>query len=74
VVTVDKRQEETVHAYARSWREIDEIAVRPEDRRRGVASALFRHIEAATRADGISAVELNTPGRSTTPLAVRLNI
>ena len=59
-VTVDKRQEENVHAHARSWREIEEIAVRVEYRRRGVASALFRHVEVATRADGISVVELNT--------------
>ena len=60
VVTVDKRQGENVHAFARSWREIEEIAVRAEYRRRGVASALFRHVEVATRADGISVVELNT--------------
>jgi ribosomal protein S18 acetylase RimI-like enzyme len=59
-VTVDKRQEENVHAYARSWREIEEIAVRVEYRRRGAASALFRHVEVATRAGGISVVELNT--------------
>jgi ribosomal protein S18 acetylase RimI-like enzyme len=59
-VTVDKHQEENVYAYARSWREIEEIAVRAEHRRRGVAGALLRHIEIATQADGISAVELNT--------------
>jgi diamine N-acetyltransferase len=59
-VTVDKRQEENAHAHARSWREIEEIAVRVEYRRRGIASALLRHVEVATRADGISVVELNT--------------
>ena len=59
-VTVDKRQEESLHAYARSWREIEEIAVRAEDRRRGVASALLRAVEIATRADRISVLELNT--------------
>jgi diamine N-acetyltransferase len=59
-VTVDKCQEEELHAYARSWREIDEIAVQAASRRRGVASALVRHVEVAARADGISVVELNT--------------
>jgi diamine N-acetyltransferase len=59
-VTVDKRQEENAYAYARSWREIEEIAVRAEHRRRGAAGALLRHIEIATQADGISVVELNT--------------
>jgi ribosomal protein S18 acetylase RimI-like enzyme len=58
-VTVDKRQEENVYVYARSWREIEEIAVRAEHRRRGVAGALLRQIEIATQADGISVVELN---------------
>jgi len=59
-VTVDKRQEENVYVYARSWREIEEIAVRAEQRRRGVAGARLRHIEIATQADGIPVVELNT--------------
>jgi ribosomal protein S18 acetylase RimI-like enzyme len=59
-VTVDKRQEENLHTYPRSWREIEEIAVQAEYRRRGIASALLRHVEVATRADGISVVELNT--------------
>jgi diamine N-acetyltransferase len=59
-VAVDKRHEENTHTYARSWREIEEIAVRAEYRRRGIASALVRHVEVVTRADGISVVELNT--------------
>jgi ribosomal protein S18 acetylase RimI-like enzyme len=59
-VTVDKRQEENVYTHARSWREIEEIAVRAEHRRRGAAGALLRHIEIAMQADGISVVELNT--------------
>jgi GNAT superfamily N-acetyltransferase len=59
-VTVDKCQEENVYAYARSWREIEEIVVSPEHRRCGVARALLRYIEIGTQADGISILELNT--------------
>jgi GNAT superfamily N-acetyltransferase len=59
-VAVDKRQKENMYAHARSWREIEEIVVGADHRRRGVARALLRHVEIAARADGFSAVELNT--------------
>ena len=59
-VTVDKRQEESLYAHTRSWREVDEVVVGVGHRRIGVARALLRHVEITARTDGFPAVELNT--------------
>lgn len=58
-VTTDEHRGENVYVYARRWCEIQQIGVRPEYRRRGIASSLIRHIVASARARGIGAVELN---------------
>ena len=59
-VVQDGQRHPDAFALPRRWREVDQLAVLPEHRRRGVARALIEHIVAAARADGVPALELNT--------------
>lgn len=58
IVTVDGHRAENAFAPARTWREIEQLAVRPTHRRRGVARALIEHVAQAALADRIGALEL----------------
>jgi len=58
-VVLDGERTEDAFACARRWREVDQLAVIPAQRHRGVARALIDHAAAAARADGMPALELN---------------
>lgn len=46
--------------HARKYWEIDQISVLPESRRRGVATALLRHIATQARSEGITEIRLSS--------------
>jgi ribosomal protein S18 acetylase RimI-like enzyme len=51
---------ETVFCYARRWYDLDQIAVAPGARERGVARQLVQAVLQAARADGAASVDLAT--------------
>ena len=59
-VVQEGERDEDAFALPRRWREVDQLAVVPTHRKRGVARALIEHIAAAAVADGVPALELNT--------------
>ena len=59
-VARDATREEDAFARSRRWREIDQLAVLPSYRRRGVARALVEAAAASALADGFPGVELAT--------------
>lgn len=59
-VFMDEHRADNAFAFERRWREVEQLGVHPNHRRRGVARALLEHIVASARADGIPTVELNT--------------
>lgn len=59
-VVQDGERDEDPFARPRRWREVDQLAVVPTYRQRGVARGLIEHIAAEARADGVPGLELNT--------------
>lgn len=59
-VFMDEQRVDNAFAFERRWREVEQLGVHPDHRRRGVGRALLEHIVASARAAGIPAVELNT--------------
>jgi ribosomal protein S18 acetylase RimI-like enzyme len=59
-VVQDGERDEDPFAHPRRWREVDQLAVVPTYRQRGVARALIEHIAASASADGVPGLELNT--------------
>lgn len=59
-VVNDLDRDENVFAHSRRWREVEQLAVLPAYRGRGVARDLIEHVAASARADGVESLELNT--------------
>ena len=59
-VVIDGHRPDNAFAFERRWREVEQLAVHSDHRRRGVARALLEHIAAEASADGISDLELST--------------
>jgi diamine N-acetyltransferase len=59
VVLLHERPENPF-CHARRWFEVDQIAVRPQDHRMGIARTLMNHVLEAARAEGVRDVELTT--------------
>jgi len=59
-ISIDGGREDSAFAHPRRWREVDQLAVLPAYRRRGVARALIAEAVLSARADGFPALELNT--------------
>ncbi len=59
-VVLEGHRADNAFAYARRWREIDQLCVDPRYQRRGIARALVEYIAAAARDAGFPAVELGT--------------
>ena len=59
-ISIDAGREDSAFAHPRRWREVDQLAVLPGYRRRGVARALIADAAASARAAGFPALELNT--------------
>lgn len=59
-VVLDGHRPDNAFAYERHWREVEQLGVHPDHRRRGVARALLDHIAATALADGIPTLELST--------------
>lgn len=55
-----RKREETSFLHSRQWCEIDEVAVTPSYRRRGIARALIERAAQHARQSGLEAVELST--------------
>ena len=60
VAVMDGSRLESAFARPRRWREIEQLSVSANHRRRGVASALLARVAASALSDGISVLELNT--------------
>jgi ribosomal protein S18 acetylase RimI-like enzyme len=60
VLTIVQERAENPFCRSHRWCEIDQIAVDPQFRRRGVASALVQKAVIAAAADGIAEVEMST--------------
>jgi diamine N-acetyltransferase len=60
VIANRQQREETPFSFARQWCQIDEVAVDPRWRRRGIARALLQRAIARARESGLTAVELST--------------
>jgi ribosomal protein S18 acetylase RimI-like enzyme len=58
LVLVEHERAESVFCFARHWCEIDQIGVEPEQRGRGIGSALLRTALAAAAESGVHEVEI----------------
>ena len=62
VLVRDHERPEDAFCYQRRWYEIEQIGVRPEHQRQGIASALFGQVVASAVAENVKDIELNTWG------------
>jgi ribosomal protein S18 acetylase RimI-like enzyme len=57
LLAIEHQAPESPIVRARRWCEIDQVAVDPERRRRGIARALILHAVSSAQADGIAQIE-----------------
>jgi ribosomal protein S18 acetylase RimI-like enzyme len=60
VTVLTQERDEHVFCYARAWWEVDQLGVRPESRRRGVARALLQAVAAEAEEAGVVQLQLST--------------
>ena len=59
-VVTEQRRDDNVFGHSRRWYEVEQVGVRPEFQRRGIARALLARASESAAAEGISEIELTT--------------
>lgn len=60
VLAFPREAAESIFCHARRWYELDQIAVAPAARQRGIARRLVAAVRDAARADGVTDIQLST--------------